>query len=100
MKVNKIRSLDEFDKCFSIIMLVDSKFLSLLLQVACRGRNEVPDPESVNTFVFEVMKAFYAGLECFVRFINSSVHRGFSLLRLCSQFATSCLYSSTVLWLV
>lgn len=24
------------------------------LQVACRGRNEVPDPESVNTFVFEV----------------------------------------------
>lgn len=28
------------------------------VKVACRGRNEVPDPESVNTFVFEVMRFF------------------------------------------
>lgn len=28
------------------------------MKVACRGRNEVPDPESVNTFVFEVMRFF------------------------------------------
>jgi mRNA-capping enzyme len=28
------------------------------VKVPCRGRNEVPDPESVNTFVFEVMRFF------------------------------------------
>lgn len=69
MKVKKIRPFVVFDNCFSVTMLVDTKVLSMLLQVACRGRNEVPDPESVNTFVFEVMKTFYAALECLVRLL-------------------------------
>jgi hypothetical protein len=44
------------------------------LQVVCRGSNEVPDPESVNTFVFEVMKAFYAAYELLIH--RSSSFRG------------------------
>lgn len=40
----------------------------VLLQVPCRGRNEVPDPESVNTFVFEVLLCFVTLKKCLVSF--------------------------------